>query len=54
MLEKFMSIFSSAEFIEALKCSVAGMAGIFIVVAVIILSIALLNKFGSIEKKKED
>ena len=42
------------EFIEALKCSVAGMAGIFIVVGVIILSIVLLNMSGSIGEKKND
>lgn len=39
---------------EALLCSVAGMVGIFIVVGIIILSVTILNKAGSGEKKKKD
>lgn len=54
MLDKIIALFTSAEFMEALKCSVVGMAGIFIVVGVIILSIILLNMSGSIGKKKND
>ena len=54
MLDKIIALFTSAEFIEALKCSVAGMAGIFIVVGVIILSIVLLNMSGSIGEKKNN
>ncbi len=32
---------------EALLCSLAGMVGIFIVVGIIILSVAVLNKAGN-------
>ena len=53
-LDKIIERFTAPEFIESLLCSVAGMAGIFIVVGVIILSIILLNKFGSIEKKSKE
>ena len=38
---------------EALMMSGAGMIGIFIVIGVIILSVTLLNKIGSGEKKKD-
>jgi hypothetical protein len=52
MLDKIIERFTAPEFIESLLCSVAGMAGIFIVVGVIILSIVLLNKFGTMGSKK--
>ncbi len=52
MLDKILERFTAPEFIESLLCSVAGMAGIFIVVGVIILSIVLLNKFGNVSGKK--
>lgn len=53
MLNVILERFTSPEFIEALMCSLAGMVGIFIVVGVIILSITLLNKFGSAADKKD-
>ncbi len=37
---------------EALICSLAGMAGIFIVVGIIILSTTLLNKFSAKSDKE--
>ena len=39
--------FTSENLSEALVCSIAGMAGIFIVVGIIILSTTLLNKFSA-------
>jgi hypothetical protein len=45
--------FTTENIREALLCSAAGMVGIFIVVAIIILSVSILNKAGS-EKKKKD
>lgn len=39
---------------ESLICSLAGMAGIFIVVGIIILSTTLLNKFSAKSEKKND
>ncbi len=54
MLDKIIERFTAPEFIESLLCSVAGMAGIFIVVGVIILSIVLLNKFGTMGGKKSE
>ncbi|MBR2875992.1 MAG: hypothetical protein IKC01_02535 [Clostridia bacterium] len=52
MLDKLIKLFTAPEFIESLLCSAAGMAGIFIVVGIIILSIVLLNKFGSMADNK--
>ncbi len=46
--------FTTENIKEALLCSVAGMVGIFIVVGIIILSVSILNKAGSGEKKKKD
>lgn len=43
--------FTTENLSEALICSIAGMAGIFIVVAIIILSTTLLNKFTSKKDK---
>ncbi len=40
------------EFFQALTISAAGMAGIFIVIGIIIVSIMLLNKFAA-DKKEE-
>lgn len=54
MLDKIIERFTNPEFIESLLCSVAGMAGIFIVVGIIILSIVLLNKFGTMGGKKSE
>ena len=43
--------FTTENLSESLVCSLAGMAGIFIVVGIIILSTTLLNKFiGKKEK----
>ena len=39
--------FTTENLSEALICSLAGMAGIFIVVGIIVLSTTLLNKFSS-------
>ncbi|MBR6551906.1 MAG: hypothetical protein IKT89_03595 [Clostridia bacterium] len=39
--------FTTENLSEALVCSIAGMAGIFIVVGIIILSTTLLNKFSA-------
>ncbi len=39
--------FTTENLSEALLCSLAGMVGIFIVVGIIILSVAILNKAGS-------
>ncbi len=43
--------FTTANIGEALLCSVAGMVGIFIVVGIIILSVSVLNKLGTRNKK---
>ena len=42
--------FTTENFGEALLCSGAGMAGIFIVVGIIIGSVSVLNKVGSSKK----
>lgn len=39
--------FTTENLSEALICSLAGMAGIFIVVGIIVLSTTLLNKFSA-------
>ena len=39
--------FTTENISEALICSLAGMAGIFIVVGIIVLSTTLLNKFSA-------
>ncbi len=56
MFDKIIGMLNfSTEFLgEALLCSLAGMVGIFIVVGVIILTVALLNKASSRPKTKED
>lgn len=46
--------FTTENLSEALVCSLAGMAGIFIVVGIIILSTVLLNKFSAKSEKKKD
>ena len=43
--------FTTENFGEALLCSGAGMAGIFIVVGIIVLSTTLLNKFSGKKEK---
>ena len=53
MLNKIIELFTAPDFMESLRCSVAGMAGIFIVVGVIILSIVILNKAGSMADNKK-
>ena len=45
--------FTTENLSEALICSLAGMAGIFIVVGIIVLSTTLLNKFSSSGKNKD-
>ncbi len=45
--------FTTENLSESLICSIAGMAGIFIVVGIIILSTTLLNKFNGASKKKD-
>ena len=45
--------FTTENLSESLICSIAGMAGIFIVVGIIILSTTLLNKFSSSGKNKD-
>jgi len=52
MLNMILERLTSSDFIESLICAVAGMAGIFIVVGIIILSIVLLNKFGAMADNK--
>jgi hypothetical protein len=56
MFDKIFGMLNfSTEFLsEALLCSLAGMVGIFVVVGIIILSVAILNKAGSRPKTKED
>ncbi len=54
MLNMILERLTSSDFIESLICAAAGMAGIFIVVGIIILSIVLLNKFGTIGGKKSE
>lgn len=44
--------FTTENLSESLICSIAGMAGIFIVVGIIIFSTTLLNKFSSASEKK--
>ena len=46
--------FTTENLSESLICSIAGMAGIFIVVGIIILSTTLLDKFSSASGKKKD
>lgn len=46
--------FTTENLSESLVCSLAGMAGIFIVVGIIILSTVLLNKFSAKSEKKKD
>ena len=43
--------FTTENLSEALVCSIAGMAGIFIVVGIIVLSTTLLNKFSAKKEK---
>lgn len=43
--------FTTENLSEALICSLAGMAGIFIVVGIIVLSTTLLNKFSGKKDK---
>ncbi len=43
--------FTTENLSEALVCSIAGMAGIFIVVGIIVLSTTLLNKFSAKKDK---
>ncbi|MBR6551489.1 MAG: hypothetical protein IKT89_01480 [Clostridia bacterium] len=43
--------FTTENLSEALICSLAGMAGIFIVVGIIVLSTTLLNKFSAKKDK---
>ena len=43
--------FTTENLSESLVCSLAGMAGIFIVVGIIILSTTLLNKFSGKKEK---
>ena len=43
--------FTTENLSEALVCSLAGMAGIFIVVGIIVLSTTLLNKFSGKKEK---
>ena len=43
--------FTTENLSESLVCSLAGMAGIFIVVGIIILSTTLLNKFSGKKDK---
>jgi hypothetical protein len=43
--------FTTENLSEALSCSLAGMAGIFIVVGIIVLSTTLLNKFSAKKDK---
>ena len=43
--------FTTENLSEALICSLAGMAGIFIVVGIIVLSTTLLNKFSAKKEK---
>jgi hypothetical protein len=43
--------FTTENLSEALICSLAGMAGIFIVVGIIVLSTTLLNKFSGKKEK---
>ncbi|MBO7179194.1 MAG: hypothetical protein J6V78_02525 [Clostridia bacterium] len=45
--------FTTENLSESLICSIAGMAGIFIVVGIIILSTTLLNKFSAKADKKD-
>ena len=45
--------FTTENLSEALICSLAGMAGIFIVVGIIILSTTRLNKFSAKSNKKD-
>ena len=44
--------FTTENLSESLICSIAGMAGIFIVVGIIILSTTLLNKFSAKSDKE--
>ena len=43
--------FTTENLSESLICSLAGMAGIFIVVGIIVLSTTLLNKFSAKKDK---
>ena len=45
--------FTTENLVEALVCSVAGMAGIFIVVGIIVLSTTILNKTSAKSEKKD-
>lgn len=49
-MSKFIDIFTEPDFIESLKVMGKGMLAIFIVIALIMLSVMILNMFSN--KKK--